>query len=842
MSVSTTAAVRNWGGQLSARRKRAGVFAFCLLLGSLPRTSNATDVVEVEGQPLAQNVLRVLQSLETLGQPLPAKLSNDLQAAAKAEDAEIIQKLLGPATLAEVHINPESRVKVQRGLAKADIQQSGFTAFLVRIQNEADTTNRLRVRSPQAGPAYGGASRFILARQAQTSLIDDEQKTDGPRRFLNVAIHSQAPMTDQLSGLAVEYRILLVYCSEAGKRDATLEFDVGQGTEDIGFRGELAVLFRSRQSNPVTLRIRDENGQPSTARLEFTDRQGRVYPPQARRIAPDFFFQRQVYRHDGETVLLPAGRFLVQSSRGPEYIVNTQQFVVSESDPQPELTIHLERWVNPLSFGYASGDHHIHAAGCSHYTMPTEGVLPADMFRQVKGEGLNVGCVLTWGPCYDYQRQFFGMKAHALSEPHTILKYDLEISGFGSQALGHVCLLNLQNQTYPGSEETKTAGWPTWTTPVMRWAKKQGGVTGYAHSASGLWIDAESASRRLMARWDTDKNGRLTTDESAAALLPAAFGSIDRDRDLVLSETELVESHLKAADELPNLAIPEMNGVGAMEICVAMSEGVCDFISAMDTRRIQEWNTWYHILNCGFPLKVSGETDFPCMSSTRVGQGRVYVRMDDTDNLDFSEWCNGLRRGRSYVSDGYAHALEFSVNGTSPGDEALSLKSGESIDVKAKVCFAPETPIAIAHGTLESARFLQGDTVNLHGPRVNDLAMGGQRKIELIVNGKVIRAVDVAADGKLHDISFNDVEIPRSSWVAIRQFPQLHTNPVTVLVDEKPIRASRESARWCVEVIDLLWKNRERNIRPDERDEARAAFDRARIRYQQIASECPEGS
>ena len=44
---------------------------------------------------------------------------------------------------------------------------------------------------------------------------------------------------------------------------------------------------------------------------------------------------------------------------------------------------------------------------------------------------------------------------------------------------------------------------------------------------------------------------------------------------------------------------------------MTVAEGVCDFISAMDTRSHREWNTWYHLLNCGFPLKVSGETDFP---------------------------------------------------------------------------------------------------------------------------------------------------------------------------------------------------------------------------------------
>ncbi len=92
-----------------------------------------------------------------------------------------------------------------------------------------------------------------------------------------------------------------------------------------------------------------------------------------------------------------------------------------------------------------------------------------------------------------------------------------------------------------------------------------------------------------------------------------------------------------------------------------------DFISAMDTERTPEWNCWYHIMNCGFPLKVSGETDFPCISGSRVGQGRVYVQLGKIDAVDYSAWCKGIALGRSYVSDGYAHALEFKVNDTAPG-------------------------------------------------------------------------------------------------------------------------------------------------------------------------------
>src|SRR5262249_13564444 len=162
------------------------------------------------------------------------------------------------------------------------------------------------------------------------------------------------------------------------------------------------------------------------------------------------------------------------------------------------------------------------------------------------------------------------------------------------------------------------------------------------------------------------------------------FAPADADRDGVLTRAELEAAHERAAETLPNFANPEMNGVGAMEVVVSVPQGVCDFISAMDTPRIAEWNMWYHLLNCGFPLKVSREPDCPCMSGLRVGQGRVYVRLGDVKAVDFGAWCAGLAAGRSYVSDGFAHALEFDVGGKRPGDR-LTIDGPATIHVRAKV-------------------------------------------------------------------------------------------------------------------------------------------------------------
>lgn len=810
------------------------------LLGLWPAGLKAAEVpliADVEGQPLAANVLRLKEALAFLGTPLEEQVAQGLADAAKTRDAKKLQELLDPQVMFLVSINPEFRVKVNRGPAKAVLQQGGFTPMLVKVLNESTVAKELRIDSPQAGPVYSGAALQILERQAQTELNKNENTQGATDRFLEVEIFHSPPMTETLSGLEAEYAIALIYCHEAGKREAIIQFDVGTGTQDIGFRGEVPVLFEARPAIPVELIIRDQDGSPSVARLTFRDKLGHIYPPQAKRLAPDFFFQPQIYRKNGDVVLLPPGEFTLESCRGPEYKVQKRTVKVPDNGPA-KIAVVLERWIDPQTFGFYCGDHHIHGAGCSHYQSPTQGVSPNDMFLQVKGEGLNVGCVLTWGPCFEFQRQFFSPTADDLSEPLTVLKYDLEISGFGSAALGHVCLLNLKNQTYPNSEGTKEKGWPTWTVPVMRWCKEQGGYTGYPHSA--IHINAPIESKRLLQNYDQNRDQVLDRREAEACLLPYPFASIDADKNGTLTGQELSASLDRAANELPNLAIPELNGGGAMEIFVSTAEGVCDFISAMDTARIPEWNTWYHIMNCGFPLKLSGETDFPCMSSRRVGQGRVYVQMGQIEKLDFAAWCENLGQGRSYVSDGFAHAVGFSVQGATPGNSDVHLKEPGKVNVKAKVAFSEETPEEVAYGQVipEAGLRVVGDTVNLHSPRTEKTVKGGMRLVEIVRNGQVVAKAEVPADGKIHEVEF-EIPVDQSSWIALRQFPQLHTNPVNVLINEKPIRASAESARWCAESIRVLWQNRQRFIVKEEQPAALEAYQRAIKRYEEIAKESP---
>src|SRR4030095_11503071 len=104
------------------------------------------------------------------------------------------------------------------------------------------------------------------------------------------------------------------------------------------------------------------------------------------------------------------------------------------------------------------------------------------------------------------------------------------------------------------------------------------------------------------------------------------------------------------------------------------------------------------------------------------------------------------------------------------------------------------------------------------------------------LNGRVVATQNIPADGKEHAIEVQ-VPVERSSWVALRQFPQLHTNPVNVLVAGKPIRASRASAQWALGCIDQLWRVRGPKIAAHERDEAEKAYEEARVIYRRIAAD-----
>lgn len=756
-----------------------------------PRTLGAVPL-----QPLAMQIRQVETTLDYLGQPISpsderqinAALGNQKPGTAVAE----IEAVLDRYVLVKVVINPESRVEVARGTAVPDLIQHGTRLFLVKVINQAGVTAPLRVKSPNSTPPYIPAWKDESPRPKERITPQEVRE-----RWAYINLYSKPPMAKRLSGLGVEYRILEIYSRDAGQRSAKINFDVGQGTQDIGFLNDVTILFNIASAHRITLHVLDDNGAPTMASFIFRDRLGRTYPNPSTRLAPDFYFQPQVYRANGESIELPPGSYTVTYTGGPEYVTERRRFTVNTEGPEA-LTFHLKRWIDPAKYGWYSGDHHIHPAGCSHYVAPSEGVLPRTMMRQVRGEHLNVGCCLIWAPCYYYQKKFFTGRDNPHSRRDEILHYDLEVSGFPSSPCGHLVLLGLKDLEYPGAK--RIAYWPTWDLPVLRWAKSQGATVGFAHSGWGLEV---------------------------------------------------------GTDSLPNYEMPGFDGVGANEYIVDVTyPNTVNFISAGDTPYVWELNIWYQTLNVGFRTRIAGETDFPCITDNRVGVGRTYAHL--TGPLTYTAWLTALRDGRSYVSDGRSHLMDFTVNNTevgTNGSEVRLVRPGYIIaTVKAAAYLDPNPGEAERNGPFVRAGQFPGHAANgVSGTDIRNrpydqepywdierARIGTTREVpvELVVNGKPVAKRNLLADGNIRDLRFR-VLVRRSSWVALRILPSSHTNPIFVIVGGKPVRASRRSAEWCLRAVHQCWSQKSPQISTNELPAAEEAYEHARRVYRKIAAESP---
>lgn len=750
-------------------------------------------VTGVDAQPFKSQVKRIAEALGFLGQPISGEDGVAMKKALAAADdnsAIELQKVLDQYVLAHVNINAESRVKVAIGKSKKELAQQGWTVFLVKVHNEAGITAPLKVISPNAAPVYQRST----GSPEPAKSVTDSQVVD---RWCDVAMFDGQPLTKSLSGLNVEYRIIQIYSRDAGKREANLAFNVGQGTQDIGFRNGVAILFNCQVGVKVTFDVVDDNGLPTTGQFVIRDKRGRVYPARSKRLAPDFFFHDQIYRKSGEEVVLPAGVYDVMYTRGPEYQILRREMIVPAKAKHSE-SFRLKRWIKVIDHNWYSGDHHVHAAGCSHYESPTEGVTPDDMMRHILGEDLNVGCVLSWGPCWYHQKEFFNGETHRLSLENYLMRYDVEVSGFPSSHTGHLCLLNLKEDDYiypvptkfeflktkfDGQKTSRIEEWPSWDLPVLKWGKEQGGIVGFSHSGWGLEVP------------DT---------------------------------------------ALPSFSMPKFDGIGANEYVVDVCHGVCDFISSVDTPIIWELSIWYHTLNAGYDCRISGETDFPCIYGDRVGLGRVYVKLPEGTDLNYKSWVEGLRDGRSYVGDGLSHIIDFQVNGFEVGQKGnkdrasyMTAKSGDKLKVTADIAAMLNKK---ADASIRNRPLSQKPYWHVERARI-----GESRKVpvELIVNGVAVDKREIDANGDLTKIEF-DYEVKKSSWMALRIFPTCHTNPIFVEVDSKPIRANAKSIQWCIDAIDVCWNSKVRNIRPHEREAAKKAFEFAKQEYKKRLGEIEE--
>lgn len=127
--------------------------------------------------------------------------------------------------LIQISISPESRVKVSSVSDEPTLQQGHWTDFTVEIDNAAGITSVLNVVS----------NEFM-----------NSETDDAASRWLRAELVPDGRLTGEPS----ERRTLRLWSRDQGIRAAVLEFNAGQGTQDLGFRSDALIFFKCIQAKP----------------------------------------------------------------------------------------------------------------------------------------------------------------------------------------------------------------------------------------------------------------------------------------------------------------------------------------------------------------------------------------------------------------------------------------------------------------------------------------------------------------------------------------------------------------------------------------------------------------
>ena len=145
----------------------------------------------------------------------------------------------------------------------------------------------------------------------------------------------------------------------------------------------------------------------------------------------------------------------------------------------------------------------------------------------------------------------------------------------------------------------------------------------------------------------------------------------------------------------------------------------------------EDYDVWYDALNLGMRRAPLAGTDYmPPASPYLPGRERFYTRVKGP--LTYEAWLDGIRRGRTIVSNG--PMLELAVDGKDIGEE-IHLRGPGTVQVEGAVRFDPER---------------------------DDI-----ERLEWIVNGDVVRTF--TGEGKTGEIGCRFSQaVSESCWVALR--------------------------------------------------------------------------
>ena len=376
-----------------------------------------------------------------------------------------------------------------------------------------------------------------------------------------------------------------------------------------GSQQQLTVRTRRylRARGRLQVRVLDEGGHETAARLFVTGEDGRAYAPDDVWMHADDSFDRRerpfeahYFHTSGRAELeVPAGRLTVEVMKGFEYQFERRNVEIKVNENLP-MVIQLHQLDLPedQDTAWISGDVHVHMNYGGAYRNT-----PARLVSQMAAENLPIVHDLVVNK---EQRipdiAYFRTTPDPASTADHLLVHGQE---FHTSYWGHLGLLHLTRNflipDYAAYANTAAASLFPTNAAVADMVHEQKGVVGYVHP------------------FDTYPD---PANETLSNELPV---------DVALGKVDYIE--------------------------------VLGFSDHKSTARV-----WYRLLNCGFRLPAAAGTDAMVnFASLRgpVGLNRVYVKVPKGP-LEVDPWLENLKRGRTFATNG--PLLRFSL-GAPLGDE-----------------------------------------------------------------------------------------------------------------------------------------------------------------------------
>jgi hypothetical protein len=527
--------------------------------------------------------------------------------------------------------------------------------------------------------------------------------------------------------------------------------------------------------------VDDQSGDPVAARVYLTDDLGPAWPSGAiirRDVHGDAFFHA-----DGAFNARSTGTARLRIMRGLEYEAAMQEVRVV-NDGVTEVTVRMHRWSHMAADGWYSGDVHVHL----HYGGDLL-LSPADASLAQRGEDVNFMnmMVANQGSGWVHDADLFTGVPHELSDDQHILRWGEE---YRNDFYGHMCMYGINALVPPIYSGVRESEHPHDLPPnadAARHCHDVGGTLSYAHplfETTDLDVIFDPQRRRSV--------------EAKELPVDAALGLIDA-IDLMSYPSD-------------NLAVADL---------------------------------WYRLLNCGLRLAATAGTDtFMNVSdggefSNPPAGVRAYVRVDGEFTTE--SWCEGVRRGRTFVTNAPMLSLEVASAGHDHGAQPSLEES-------------PGRPAAGPWTIGDDITADPGDVLHIDAAAGSAVPM---TRIELVVNGAIVATAD-ATDGGAAAALSHDLTVAGPCWIALRALGPgdrriidpdedaggvrgaafAHTSPVYVTVaGARP--SSPDGAAYFVEWIERLIAQVMRHGRyPSEaaRDDVVAVFRGTQASYAQIAA------